>query len=164
MYDATWLLRLYARRRLGHLAAMDPQQAQRRVLSSLISRARHTKFGRDHELSTAWSLDDYRARVPLRDYDAFWDAYWRAPFPRLTDCTWPGLIPWFAVSSGTTTAATKYIPVSREMHRSNVRAGAELLVHHLANRPEAGCLPGASSCWAAPPGWSASRGGSSAAT
>ena len=142
MYDATWLLRLYARRRLRQLEAMEPQQTQRRVLSSLISRGQRTKFGRDHEFSTAWSLDDYRSRVPLRDYDAFWDAYWRAPFPRLTDCTWPGLIPWFAVSSGTTTGATKYIPVSREMHRSNVRAGAELLVHHLANRPESRLFAG----------------------
>ena len=142
MYDATWLLRLYARRRLRHLAGMDPQQAQRRVLSSLISRARLTRFGRDHGFSTDWSLDDYRSRVPLRDYDAFWDAYWRAPFPRLTDCTWPGLIPWLAVSSGTTTGTTKYIPVSREMHRSNVRAGAELLAHHLANRPESRLFAG----------------------
>ena len=122
MYDATWLLRLYARRRLRQLEAMEPQQAQRRVLSSLISRGRRTKFGRDHEFSTAWTLDDYRSRVPLRDYDAFWEAYWRQPFPRLTDCTWPGLIPWFAVSSGTTTGATKYIPVSREMHQIQ-RAG-----------------------------------------
>ena len=121
---------------------MDPQQAQRRVLSSLIRRAQRTKFGRDHEFSTAWTLDDYRSRVPLRDYDAFWEAYWRAPFPRLADCTWPGLIPWFAVSSGTTTGATKYIPVSREMHRSNVRAGAELLVHHLANRPQSRLFAG----------------------
>ena len=142
MYDATWLLRLYARRRLRQLEAMEPQQAQRRVLSSLISCGRRTKFGRDHEFSTAWSLDDYRSRVPLRDYDAFWEAYWRAPFPRLTDCTWPGLIPWFAVSSGTTTGATKYIPVSREMHRSNVRAGAEMVTHHLANRPESRLFAG----------------------
>ena len=142
MYDATWLLRLYARRRLGHLAEMDPRQAQRRVLSSLIRRARRTRFGRDHEYSAAWSLDDYRSRVPLRDYDAFWEAYWRAPFPRLADCTWPGLIPWFAVSSGTATGTTKYIPVSREMHRSNVRAGAELLTFHLANRPESRLLAG----------------------
>ena len=142
MYDATWLLRLYARRRLRHLAAMDPQETQRRVLSSLIRRACRTKFGRDHEFSTAWSLDDYRSRVPLRDYDAFWEAYWRAPFPRLSDCTWPGLIPWFALSSGTATGATKYIPVSREMHRSNVRAGAELLTFHLANRPESRLFAG----------------------
>ena len=142
MYDATWLLRLYARRRLRQLEAMEPQQTQRRVLSSLISRGRRTKFGRDHEFSTAWTLDDYRSRVPLRDYDAFWEAYWRAPFPRLTDCTWPGLIPWFAVSSGTTTGATKYIPVSREMHRSNVRASAEMVTHHLANRPESRLFAG----------------------
>ena len=121
---------------------MDPQQAQRRVLSSLIGRARHTIFGRDHAFSTAWSLDDYRSRVPLRDYDAFWEAYWRAPFPRLSDCTWPGLIPWFAVSSGTTTGTTKYIPVSREMHKSNVRASAELLTHHLANRPQSRLFSG----------------------
>ena len=142
MYDATWLLRLYARRRLRHLAEMDPQRAQRRVLSSLIRRARRTKFGRDHEFSTAWSLDDYRSRVPLRDYDAFWDAYWRTPFPRLTDCTWPGPIPWFALSSGTATGATKHIPVSREMHRSNVRASADLLTLHLANRPQSRLFAG----------------------
>ena len=142
MYDATWLLRIHARRRLRHLAEMDPTQTQRRVLSSLIRRARHTEFGRDHGFAPAWSLDDYRSRVPLRDYDAFWDRYWHAPFPRLIDCTWPGLIPWFAVSSGTATGTTKYIPVSRAMHRSNVRAGADLLTHHLANRPQSRLLAG----------------------
>ena len=142
MHDATWLLRLYARQRLRRLARMDPRQAQRRTLSSLIRRARGTQFGRDHEFSEAWSLHDFRSRVPLRDYDAFWESYWRAPFPRLTDCTWPGPVPWFAVSSGTTTGATKYIPVSREMRRSNVRAGAELMVHHVANRPESQLLAG----------------------
>ena len=142
MYDATWLLRLYARLRLRQLEAMEPQRTQRRVLSSLIDRGRTTKFGRDHGFSTAWSLDDYRVRVPLRDYDAFWEAYWREPFPRLTDCTWPGLIPWLAVSSGTTTGTTKYIPVSREMHRSNVRASVDLLTHHLANRRESRLFAG----------------------
>ncbi len=142
MYDATWLLRLYARKRIRHLARMDPREAQRAVLASLIRRARGTKFGRDHGFSPPWSLDDYRSRVPLRDYDAFWDAYWRQPFPLLDDCTWPGRIPWFAVSSGTATGTTKYIPVSREMRRSNVRAGADLLAFHLANRPDSRLLAG----------------------
>ncbi len=142
MHDATWLLRLYARQRLRRLAHMDPKRAQLRVLSSLIRKAQRTQFGRDHGFSADWSLDDFRSRVPLRDYDAFWEAYWREPFPRLTDCTWPGPVPWFAVSSGTTTGATKYIPVSREMRRSNVRAGAELMVHHTANRPDSRLLAG----------------------
>ncbi len=121
---------------------MDPEQAQRRVLFSLIRRARRTKFGRDHEFAAIRSLDGFRSRVPLRDYDTFWNQYWRASFPRLTNCTWPGHIPWFAVSSGTTTGATKYIPVSREMRRSNVRAGVEVMVHHLANRPTSRLLAG----------------------
>ena len=142
MYDATWLLRLYARRRIPRLARMDTLDSQRVVLSSLLKRARGTTFGRDHDFSPAWSLDDFRSHVPLRDYDAFWEAYWREPFPRLTDCTWPGRIPWFAVSSGTATGATKFIPVSREMLRSNVRAGADLLAFHLANRPESRLLAG----------------------
>ncbi len=142
MYDATWLLRLYARRRLVHLARMDPVDAQRAVLSSLITRARGTKFGRDHGFSLGWSLEEFRSRVPLRDYDAYWQAYWREPFPGLIDCTWPGSIPWFAVSSGTATGTTKYIPVSREMRRSNVRAGADLLTFHLASRPQSRLLAG----------------------
>ena len=142
MHDATWLLRLHARQRLRRLAHMDPKQAQLRTLSSLIRKGRRTQFGRDHGFSADWSLDDFRSRVPLRDYDAFWESYWREPFPRLTDCTWPGPVPWFAVSSGTTTGTTKYIPVSREMRRSNVRAGAELMVHHVANRPDSRLLAG----------------------
>ena len=142
MYDATWMLRIYARRRLRQLEALDPQQAQRGVLSSLIRRCCGTAFGRDHGFSAAWSLDDYRARVPLRDYDAFWGDYWQAAFPRLSGCTWPGRVPWLAVSSGTTTGTTKYIPVSREMHRSNVRASADLLTHHLANRPQSRLFAG----------------------
>ncbi len=142
MYDATWLLRLYARRRLRHLAETDSLETQRRVLWSLVRHARGTKFGRDHDFSAVRSLDDYRSRVPLRDYDAFWESYWREPFPSLNDCTWPGPVPWLAVSSGTTTGTTKFIPVSREMRRSNVRAGADLLVHHLANRPDSRLLAG----------------------
>ena len=142
MHDATWLLRLYARRRLRRLARMDPLAVQRRVLSSLVRRARGTKFGRDHDFAAVRSLDDYRSRVPLRDYDAFWETYWRVPFPHLYGCTWPGPIPWFAVSSGTSTGTTKYIPVSREMRRSNVRAGADLLVRHVAGRPDSRLLAG----------------------
>ena len=81
--------------------------------------------------------------MPLRDYDAFWQAYWQAPFPSPHSIArGPAIIPWFAVSSGTATGTTKYIPVSREMHRSNVRAGADLMTHHLANRPQSRVLAG----------------------
>ncbi len=135
MYDFTWLLRIHARRRLARLARLDPQETQRGVLLSLVGRAQGTRFGLHHGFAGIRGLDDYRARVPLRDYEAFWDDYWRDPFPRLIDCTWRGRIPYFAASSGTTRGASKFIPVSRETNRANTRAAVDVLVHHLAARP-----------------------------
>ena len=35
------------------------------------------------------------------------------------DVTWPGKIKYYALSSGTSEAASKYIPVTKEMLRSN---------------------------------------------
>ena len=74
--------------------------------------------------------------MPLRRYEDFWSAYWRPAFPNLVDCSWPGRIPFFAASSGTSTGATKFIPVTREMLRSNRQGGLDLLAHHLCARPQ----------------------------
>ena len=142
MYDATWLFRLYARRRSRRLAMLDTQGTQLGILSSLIRCASGTRFGRDHEFLDNWTLDDFRTRVPLRSYDEFWNDYWRQDFPNLAGCTWPGPIPYLAVSSGTSTGTTKYLPISHEMRKSNTRAAADVLTHHLVNRPESRVLAG----------------------
>lgn len=142
MLDATPLLRLYAARRMKRLRRQDPVRVQHDQLLRLARRARRTRFAADHDLASIRTVADYQARVPLRRYEDFWDAYWKDAFPRLTDCTWPGTIPYFAVTSGTTTGITKYIPLSREMMRSNVRAGIDLLVHHVVSRPHSRLMGG----------------------
>ena len=142
MVDWTWLLRAYARRRLRTLHRMNPSGVQERLLMSLVSRAAKTRFGRDHGFATVRSVQDYQSRVPVREYDAFWDEYWEEPFPRLEDCTWPGRMPFFALSSGTTRGDTKYIPVSHEISRANRRAATDVLVHHIAARPHSRILAG----------------------
>ena len=144
MIDATALLRLYARTRLRQLARQRPAEQQARLLMALIGRAAATRFGRDHGFSRINTLADFQARVPLRAYEDFWAAYWRDAFPVLSDVSWPGTIPLFAVTSGTTTGATKYIPVTRPMLRANARAAADILVHHIANRPASRVLAGRS--------------------
>ena len=121
---------------------MNPEEVQQGVLRSLVHRARGTRFARQHEFGAIRTLGDYRERVPIRTYEEFWDNYWRDSFPRLVDCTWRGTIPYFALSSGTTRGATKYIPVSREINRANARAVADLLVHHVESRPDSRVLAG----------------------
>src|SRR5207302_2739768 len=92
------------------------------TLLRLVRFARRTQFGRDHAFERIRTIDDYQRRVPLRDYESFWTNYWRDAFPRLQGVTWPDSIPYFALSSGTTSGTTKYIPISRQMLASNQRA------------------------------------------
>lgn len=141
--DATPLLRAFASRRMAELAQQDPLGAQRLTLGRLLRRAAGTRFGREHGFCGIRRIRDYQARVKLRDYDAFWNEYWSPAFPVLRNVTWPGLIPYFAQSSGTTGGPTKRIPVSHAMTRSNTGAGFDTLSFHLAARPASRVFGGA---------------------
>ena len=142
MINATPLLRLYAARRLRTLSAQDPVAAQRRHLSRLVERAMNTRFGHDHGFAKIRDVAGYQARVPLRRYESFWNTYWRDAFPRLDNLTWPGVIPFMAVTSGTTTGSTKFIPYSRNISRATARASLDTLVHHLHHHPDSKVLGG----------------------
>lgn len=135
MIDATPALRLYASWRRAARARLDPAEVQSRTLLDLVRRAAGTRFGRAHDFSRIRSLEDFRARVPLRTYDEMWRDHWAGAFPRFDDLSHPGATPFLAVSSGTTTGRTKYLPVTAEMVRSNRKAGLDVLVDHLAARP-----------------------------
>ncbi|CAN5914895.1 GH3 auxin-responsive promoter family protein [soil metagenome] len=135
----------FARLRTGDLDGADPVAEQARQLLKLVSRARKTRFGRDHGFSRllrSWKGDEtrfiaeYQRAVPLRDYEGIWTEYLRDAYPVLDDVTWPGRIPYFALTSGTTQGATKYIPVSRQMLASNRWAAKTMTCFHLAERPD----------------------------
>lgn len=136
MIDATSLLRLYARFRLRRLQRADPVQEQQHTLRRLLARAATTRFGREHGFERLKDVADFQRAVPIRKYEDFWTTYWQPAFPHLRDVSWPGLIPYFALSSGTTSGVTKYLPVSLEIARSNREAALNVLVHHLNNRPQ----------------------------
>ena len=130
------------RRRRARLDALDVPATQERILLDLVARARGTRFGRDHDFASVKSVADYQKRVPLRGYDDFWADYWQAPYPDLGGVTWPEVPPYYALSSGTTSGATKYIPVTRAMVASNRKAGLTTLGLVQAARPDSGLLRG----------------------
>ena len=109
---------------------------QARTLHRLVRTARFTRFGRDHGFASIRTVDDFQRAVPLRTYEDLWTDYLEARYPVFEDLTWPGRIPYLALTSGTTQGATKYVPVSREMLASNKKAGQTLVAYHLASRPE----------------------------
>jgi hypothetical protein len=142
MLDLTPSFRLYASYRTRRLGALSASEAQTRALKHLVARAKATRFGREHQFETIDTVQDYQRQVPLRGYQEFWEEYWKDAFPVLRDCTWPGLIRYFALSSGTTTGVTKFIPYTKDMGRAAFAGIRDLLVHHLNNRQASRILGG----------------------
>lgn len=143
-FDATPLLRLVCAARLARLERKDPVAAQRALLAGLLRRAAGTRFGRAHGFAAIRDVADYQARVPLRRYEAFWRDWWQPAYPALRDLTWPGLVPYLALSSGTTSGRTKYIPVTREMVAANRGAALDTLAWHLRHHPRSRIFGGLS--------------------
>ena len=123
-------------RLLGDTAywARHTASIQRRQLRGLLNRAAGTEFGRSHgfarlaRLPEAELAEAYRRAVPAADYYAFRTAIAHMRENAEPDVLWPGLVRDFAQTSGTT-AGDKYIPVSREMLRSNFRASLDIFAH-----------------------------------
>jgi hypothetical protein len=121
----------YAGRRMRELERLDPVAVQERTLHSLVRQAAATRFGNDHGFAAIRTIADFQRQVPLRTYEALWDDYLKDRYPLFEDLTWPGKIPYLALSSGTTTGATKYIPVSRAMIHSNRKAAQTMVAADL---------------------------------
>ena len=135
MLNATPALRVYARWRRGKLNSLRAAAAQEAQLLRLVRRAQDTRFGRDHGFASIRSVADFQRQVPLRRFEDYWRDYGKDAFPVFDNLSWPGRIPYFAETSGTSGGPTKHIPVSRAMLASNNKAGIDFMAWHLAHRP-----------------------------
>ncbi len=112
----------------------DTARVQRRQLRRLIARAAGTEFGRRHDFARLGGLPPdqllaaYRSAVPVRDWYGFREWIARMREDAEPDLLWPGVVRDFAQTSGTT-AGDKYIPVSREMLRSNFLASLDIFAN-----------------------------------
>lgn len=97
-------------------------QNQLNVLSDLLHRAQNTTIGFYHDFKSIASKNDvvtqFQNSVPIMDYEEFYEKWLHKTISGQKDCTWPGKIKYFALSSGTTGSPSKRIPISLEMIRS----------------------------------------------
>ncbi len=115
---------LLVRRGIGSIGKGSLVQQQTKTLRRLLQQAKDTAFGRHYDFNALLALPDqqlleaYRQRVPLFDYDSIYDAWWHRMLKGEADVCWRGKVRNFSLSSGTSGAPTKYIPVSDEMLRA----------------------------------------------
>ncbi|NRA48984.1 MAG: GH3 auxin-responsive promoter family protein [Phaeodactylibacter sp.] len=107
-----------------------PVQLQRRTLRRLLKRAQNTAFGQYHGfkevLQDEHIIDRFREKVPIFDYDTMYEQWWHMTLREVEDVSWPGKVTHFALSSGTSGAPSKHIPVTDNMRRSMKHAGLRM--------------------------------------
>jgi len=132
----------YSKRRLRRIGRWmaDPAAEQSRLLLRLARAAATTRFGREHDLASVRSVEDFQARVPLRSFQDL-EPYWQRLRAGERDVVWPGRIRRFAVTSGST-GTPKYVPVSAAGLSAYLRAGRDVLTHYLAATGDVGHFEG----------------------
>lgn len=136
------MARLYAKKRVRRLDQIQPEKAQSALLKKLLRRSRDTRFGRVHGFDQIHDVNSYEKSVPVRGYNEFWKEWWQPDYPNLIDQTCPGRVPYFSMTSGTTTGRSKFIPYTPRMKRAATRGFFDLLCFHLVMRPESRVLDG----------------------
>lgn len=101
----------------------DPRRQQLKVLMKLLKKARFTQFGQqnkfDEILLSKHPGKKFQQEVPTYNYSKIYNDWWHKTLDGVPDVCWPGVINFFALSSGTSEAASKYIPITKDLIRSN---------------------------------------------
>ncbi len=119
-----------------------PFDAQQEVLIKLINKAKDTEFGKQYDFNSIKTIDDFRNRIPIQDYEGL-KPYINRLMKGEQNILWPSEIRWFAKSSGTTSDKSKFIPVSREaLEDCHFRGGKDMLAVYTTNYPETGIFSG----------------------
>jgi hypothetical protein len=101
----------------------NPRSQQLRVLKKLLKKARFTEFGQqyrfDEILLSKHVGKKFQEQVPVSNYDSIYKAWWHKTMAGTPNVCWPGKIRYYALSSGTSEAASKFLPITTDLLRGN---------------------------------------------
>ncbi len=128
---ASWLLK--KRYHQIELFLKYPAEVQQEVLHQLLDIAGETEIGRRYEFSSIQSYQTFAERLPIVSYEEIEPLIERSRKGE-QNIFWPTHLKWFAKSSGTTNAKSKFIPVSTEaLEDCHYKSGKDLLCLYLNN-------------------------------
>ena len=104
-----------------------PFDLQKKELKELLITASQTEFGKYHNFSEVLHgfrkgdkefYKRFKNQVPVHTYDKIYADWWRLALQGARNICWPGRVKYFALSSGTSEASSKYLPVTKDMTKS----------------------------------------------
>lgn len=139
---ASWLLK--KRIHQMELFLKYPHEVQEELLHSLLRAAEQTEIGKNYDFSSIKNYKTFAERVSISTYEEL------EPLIEKTrkgeqNVFWHSPIKWFAKSSGTTNAKSKFIPVSSEaLENCHYKASKDLLCLYLNNNDDSQLFTGKS--------------------
>jgi hypothetical protein len=139
---ASWLLK--KRIHQIELFIKYPIEVQTELLNSLVLMNENTEYGKLFDFKSIKNYKNFSERVPLVTYEQL------EPMIEKTRCgnqniLWHEPVKWFAKSSGTTNAKSKFIPVSSDsLDNCHYKAGKDLLCMYLNNNENSDLFSGKS--------------------
>lgn len=113
-----------------------PVEQQHKLFKDLIEKAKNTEWGKKYNYASIKSYEEYKQRVPLSTYEDMFP-YIERILKGEQNLIWPTPINWLAKSSGTTSNASKFIPVSNEaLEDCHYKAGKDIMAMYCHNNPE----------------------------
>jgi hypothetical protein len=111
---------------------IDPYQTQLKELKKLLKKAQFTSFGEHFEFDRILRSKDiirtFQEKVPIYDYNSMFRKWWYRSLNGEAFVSWPGRVKYFALTSGTSEASSKHVPVTGDMIRAIRRASIRQLV------------------------------------
>ncbi len=100
----------------------NPVKAQKKELKKLLKKGSYTAFGEHYQfdkiLKSKDPIADFKAQVPVHDYNKMFKDWWYRTLNGEPYVCWPGKVKYFALSSGTSESSSKHIPVTAAMLRA----------------------------------------------
>lgn len=114
------------------------------VMNHLISSAKDTLWGKDHNFGNIDGYQDFASFMSVNSYEEL-KSYIHQMREGKPDILWPGKVVWFAKSSGTTNDKSKFIPVSKEgLKGIHYKGGTDCVSSYLAIHPKSKIFKGKS--------------------
>jgi len=137
---ASWILK--KRHHQIDLFLKYPIEVQQEVLMNLVQTAEYTGIGKKYHFNEIIDYKSFIKNVPIKTYEDFEPLITRTRNGE-QNIFWPTPIQWFAKSSGTTNAKSKFIPVSQEsLEDCHFNAGKDMLGLYLYNNENANMFSG----------------------
>jgi hypothetical protein len=139
---ASWILK--KRIHQIELFTKYPIEVQEELLFGLLRSAENTVLGKKYEYNSIKNYETFNERIPVSTYEEL-EPYIEQTRQGAQNIFWNSNIKYFAKSSGTTNAKSKFIPVSSEaLDNNHYKASKDLLCMYLNNNEDSQLFTGKS--------------------